>query len=423
MTASAGTVSERAIPREPTLKSGRLGPRDILRIATSGLLSRRLRSALTALGIAIGIAVMLAVLGIAESSRATLLAELDRIGSNLLTVSAGQTFLGADSALPQEATSMIDRIGPVDSATSVSQTSATVRRTDQIDPAETGGIAVQAADTDLLESLGGTLAAGRFLDDAVDGYPAVVLGSVAAERLGIASLEQPVLVWIADRWWSVVGIMDSLPLAPELDRSALVGRDAAAALLDSDGAPDDDLRPRGTRPARRRAGRPAGDGGPGASRGDQRQPALRRHRSAGRGGLGLHDPLPGTRRGGRARRGARHRQRDADGRARAAERDRPAPSPRGDPRPHRRPVPRGSGAAGRRRRCRRGAPGLASWPRPTRSARAGSSPCRSPEWSAGSWRPRWSARWPGSIRPFAPRTRHRRTRCEPEPGRRQPSRR
>ena len=113
MTASAGTVSERVIP-QPTLKSGRLGHATSCASPRCGLLSRRLRSALTALGIAIGIAVMLAVLGIAESSRATLLAELDRIGSNLLTVSAGQTFLGADSALPQEATSMIDRIGPVD---------------------------------------------------------------------------------------------------------------------------------------------------------------------------------------------------------------------------------------------------------------------------------------------------------------------
>ena len=129
---------------------------------------------------------MLAVLGIAESSRATLLAELDRIGSNLLTVSAGQTFLGADSALPQEATAMIDRIGPVDSATSVSQTTATVRRTDRIDPAETGGIAVQAADPDLLD-VARRHARGRPVPRRrVDGYPAVVLGSVAAERLGIA---------------------------------------------------------------------------------------------------------------------------------------------------------------------------------------------------------------------------------------------
>lgn len=219
------------------LRVGRLGPRDIGRIAAAGLGSRRLRSALTALGIAIGIAAMLAVLGIAESSRATLLSELDRIGSNLLTVSAGQTFFGDDASLPEESPSMIDRIGPVEGASSVSQTSATIRRTDKISEAETGGIAVAATDPDLLETLRGTLASGRFIDDAIDDYPAVVLGAVAAERLGIDSVGEGVLVWIADRWWSVVGILDSLPLAPEIDRSALVGRPAAEALLGADEAP------------------------------------------------------------------------------------------------------------------------------------------------------------------------------------------
>jgi putative ABC transport system permease protein len=230
-------MSEAVLGEAVVLRVGRLGPRDILHIATGGLGSRRLRSALTALGIAIGIAAMLAVLGIAESSRATLLAELDRIGSNLLTISAGQTFFGEDSALPEESTGMVGRIGPVEGASSTSITSATVRRTDKIDEAETGGIAVQATDDDLLETLGGTLAAGRFIDHAIDGYPAVVLGAVAAERLGIDSLQDPVLVWIGDRWWSVVGILDPLPLAPEIDRSALVGRDAAEALLDAEAAP------------------------------------------------------------------------------------------------------------------------------------------------------------------------------------------
>jgi putative ABC transport system permease protein len=211
------------------LRVGRMGPGDILRIATAGLGSRRLRSALTALGIAIGIAAMLAVLGIAESSRATLLAELDRIGSNLLTVGSGQTFLGDDASLPEESTSMIDRIGPVESASSVSAVPATVRKTDLISEAETSGIAVQATDHDLLDTLGGTLAAGRFIDEALDGYPAVVLGAIAAERLGITALDHPVLVWIDDSWWSVVGILDPLPLAPEIDRSALIGREIAEA--------------------------------------------------------------------------------------------------------------------------------------------------------------------------------------------------
>jgi putative ABC transport system permease protein len=225
------------MPRTVALRSGRLGPRDIGRIAASGLGSRRLRSALTAIGIAIGIAAMLAVLGIAESSRATLLAELDRIGSNLLTVSAGQTFFGDDATLPLTATSMIDRVGPVEGASSVTSTSATIRRTDKISEAETGGIAVQATDPDLLETLGGSLAAGRFIDEAVADYPAVVLGAVAAERLGIDSVRDGVLVWIDDGWWSVVGILDPLPLAPEIDRSALIGRPVAEARLDAEQAP------------------------------------------------------------------------------------------------------------------------------------------------------------------------------------------
>jgi putative ABC transport system permease protein len=218
------------------LTTGRLGPVDLGLIAARGLRSRRLRSALTALGIAIGIAAMVAVVGIAESSRASLLATLARIGSNLLTVTPGQTFLGADASLPGEAVGMIERVGPVQAVSAVSSTSATVRRTNLIPAAETGGIAVQAADADLLETLSGTLAAGRFLDDAVDSYPAVVLGSVAASRLGIGDLDEPVVVWIDGRWWSVVGILDPLPLAPEIDRSALVGFDVARSLLSSDGA-------------------------------------------------------------------------------------------------------------------------------------------------------------------------------------------
>jgi len=218
-------------------ETGGLGILDLGRIAGRGLASRRVRSGLTALGIAIGIAAMLAVLGIAESSRATLLAQLDRIGSNLLVVTPGQSFFGDDVSLPDDAVAMIARIGPVDGTAAVAQVSATVRRTDKIDADETGGIAVQAADPRLLDTLKGTLAHGRFIDAAVERYPAVVLGSVAAQRLAITDLDDPVTVWIGGRWWSVVGILDPLPLAPEIDRSALVGFAAAEDLLGSDGAP------------------------------------------------------------------------------------------------------------------------------------------------------------------------------------------
>ena len=213
------------------------GPVAVARIAGRALGSRKLRSGLTSVGIAIGIAAMVSVLAISDASRASLLAVLDRLGTNMLTVSPGQSFLGDAVQLPDDAVAMIRRIGPVQAASAATVLSADVRRTDLVNPNETGGIAVLAVDRSLLETLGGTMRAGRFLDAAVDGYPTVVLGSKAAQVLGIADLDAPIRLWIAGRWFTVIGIMDPLPLAPELDRAALMGRPAAATWLDATVAP------------------------------------------------------------------------------------------------------------------------------------------------------------------------------------------
>jgi putative ABC transport system permease protein len=223
--------------RPPRLRPGRLGSFELLRIGGRGLAARRLRSTLTAIGIAIGIAAMLAVLGISEASRASLLSVLDRLGTNLLTVTPGQTFLGTEATLPTDSPAMIRRIGPIDGVSAVTSVEATVRRTDQVDKAETGGIAVLAVQTSLLETLGGSMARGRFLDGATERYPTVVLGSIAAERLGIVDLDAGVQVWIGGRWFTVVGILDPLPLTPEFDRAALIGLPAAETAFDTHPAP------------------------------------------------------------------------------------------------------------------------------------------------------------------------------------------
>jgi putative ABC transport system permease protein len=215
--------------------SSRLHPRDLLAVAGTGLRTRRLRASLSALGIAIGIAAMVAVLGISASSRADLLAQLDELGTNLLTASPGKSFLGADAKLPEESVGMIRRIGPVRRVAATGPVTATVRRSDQIPEVETGGISVLAADPHLLDTLGGTLAAGRFLNAATARYPAVVLGAKAAERLGVDRAGGQ--VWLGDRWVTVVGILRPVALAPEVDRAALVGFPVAEALLGSDGSP------------------------------------------------------------------------------------------------------------------------------------------------------------------------------------------
>lgn len=212
-----------------------LRPIDVMRVGVGSLGARAARTLLTALGIAIGIAALVSVVGISSSSRADLLAQLDKFGTNLLEVRAGQSVFGEAATLPEEAPSMIRRIGPVDDVSAVAGLNATVRRTDLIPASETGAIAVDAATTELLSTVGGTLKEGRFMDASTESLPAVVLGSTAARRLGIDSLEGSPMVWIGGRWWAVIGILDPVPLLESLDSAVLVGFGAAEDLLDHDG--------------------------------------------------------------------------------------------------------------------------------------------------------------------------------------------
>jgi putative ABC transport system permease protein len=198
--------------------------RDVLAAAAIGLRSRRMRAALSALGISIGIASIVAVIGISGSTQANLLAEIDALGTNLLTVAPGQQALGGAAVLPPSAPAKIGHLESVQRAAAVYDvTSGTVLRSNFIDVLNTGGLGVMAADPGLLATLRGSLAAGTFLTQATARYPAVVLGSTAARQLGITSLARHPLVYISGHWFAVVGVMRHLPLAPELDVEALIG--------------------------------------------------------------------------------------------------------------------------------------------------------------------------------------------------------
>jgi putative ABC transport system permease protein len=217
--------------------TSRLRTSDALRVGAIGLRARRGRTVLTAIGIAIGIAAMVAVLGISASSRADLLAQLDRLGTNLLAVTPGQSFLGDNAKLPTDAPAMIRRIAPVQSAAAVATTDATVRRSDLIPNTETGGLSVVAAETNLVKTLQGHVRDGTFLNDATKRYPSVVLGADAATTLGIASVTGAPRVFIGGQWFTVIGILDPLPLAPALDQSVMVGFPVAIARLGIDSSP------------------------------------------------------------------------------------------------------------------------------------------------------------------------------------------
>src|SRR5262245_57082013 len=219
------------------LTPARLSPRDVFRVGGAGLRARPLRVFLSALGIAIGIAAMVSVVGISTSSRADLQRTLDRLGTNLLTVAPGNTIFGEDAELPVESIAMIRRIGPVTGVAATGKVSSKVYRTDRIPAVESGGMSVQAASADLVSTVGGTVYSGTWLNAATARYPAVVLGSRAAQRLGVTRAGPDIQVYIGKRWFTVVGILAPVPLAPELDLSALVGWDAAQTYLGFNGHP------------------------------------------------------------------------------------------------------------------------------------------------------------------------------------------
>jgi len=220
-----------------TLSPSRLHPSDVARTASVGLRTRKMRAALSALGITIGIAAMVGVLGLSESSKSDLLSQLDRLGTNLLTVQAGTGIgLGAGE-LPEESAVMVARIGPVETTSVVSAVDASVYKSDLIPSGQSGGLSVQAVDINLLDTLAGTIAAGRWHDEASAAFPTVVLGSVAAERLGIAAVTGNQQIWLGDQWFTVIGILDQFDLNADLDRAAMVGLVAADSYLGHDNVP------------------------------------------------------------------------------------------------------------------------------------------------------------------------------------------
>jgi len=215
-----------------TARAGRLGLKDGLRVASVGLRARPLRAALSALGIAIGTAAIVAILGLSASSQAGLLAEIDRLGTNLLTVEAGQSVTGQDAELPVEAPGRITLLGDVRVVAHTGlMKHEKAYRSSLIPAGNTGGLQVRATSLNLLSVLNTGLARGRWLNAGTAREPVAVLGAVAAERLGIDRVHTDQRIWLGGRWFTVAGILEPSPLATDIDVSALVGYPAAEEYL------------------------------------------------------------------------------------------------------------------------------------------------------------------------------------------------
>jgi putative ABC transport system permease protein len=220
-----------------TVAPKKLSPSDLVRLSAVGLRTRKLRAGLSALGIAIGVAAIVAVLGLSSSSSAGLLSEISKLGTNLLTVQPGETLAGGTAELPKAAPAMIGRIGPVTQVQETGSTNADVYRSPLILAVDTNALSVDAASLGLLPTIGTTVERGSYLNAATAEEPVCVLGAAAAQYLGIDRVFSGERVWLDNMWFYVAGILNPAVLTPEIDSSVLVGFPAAEHYLGFDGHP------------------------------------------------------------------------------------------------------------------------------------------------------------------------------------------
>jgi len=228
-----------------TITSGRpsathLHPGDLAGLASVGLRTRKLRAALSALGIAIGVGAIVAVLGLARSSQAGLLAEISQLGTNLLTVNNGTTFTGAPAELPVVAPAMIGRLPGVNTVQYTGVLgNVNAYRNPYIPSINTNALSVDASSLGLPATVGTSLAQGSYLNAATARGPVAVLGAAAAQRMGIDRIWPGERIWVGGHWLYIVGILNSATLAPQIDSSILIGFPAAEKYFGFDGHPSE----------------------------------------------------------------------------------------------------------------------------------------------------------------------------------------
>lgn len=226
-----------AAPPSGTLAPSRLRIADIIPVGLLGVRGRPMRAVLSGLGIAIGIACVVAVLGISASSQARLLAQIDALGTNLLTVTAGNSAIGGTATLPTTAPAMISRITGVDDVASTGEVRGGVYRNDRVSAGQTGGLTILAASPTLTRTLGVPVVSGTWLNQATSRFPVAVLGASAASRLGIDRVDDSPQIYAAGRWFTVIGILGPSTLDTSIDSAVLVGEPIATSLMGFDGHP------------------------------------------------------------------------------------------------------------------------------------------------------------------------------------------
>jgi putative ABC transport system permease protein len=226
--------------------------RDLVDEALAGVAARPARLALTTLGTVLGVAALVGTVGLAQTAGGQIAGRFDAVTMTEVVVAPrdpsaspgggaqGDTpSTGPVAALPWDAEARLGRLAGVVASGTYSRLNVgdvRVRTVPVVDPsgAAEHTMPVAAASPGLLATLNGEVVTGRFFDEGHDqrADPVAVLGAHAADRLDINRVDVQPTVFIGDRAFTVIGIIDDVSRRTELLDSVLIPNGTAVALYE-----------------------------------------------------------------------------------------------------------------------------------------------------------------------------------------------
>ena len=215
--------------------------RDLLGVAWSGLTSRRIRTLLIMLGPIVGVAAMVAAVGLTESAKGDLKQRLSQLGTNLIIAQAGGTFGSQNPTFPADAVQRVRAVPTVTNASATTNLSSVIAI-----PIEGGSdyyqafpVPVRAADTSLPSVLQVPIHDGRWLSSSDERLhaPVAVLGAGLADQYGYLSGETRT-IRLDNTNFGVVGVLGNVALDPDLDNAVFITQWSAKHVFDTDGKPN-----------------------------------------------------------------------------------------------------------------------------------------------------------------------------------------
>jgi putative ABC transport system permease protein len=207
--------------------------RDLVDESLAGVTARPARLALTTLGTVLGIAALVTTIGVGQTASGQIAERFDEAAATRVVVEADSRSFGEEqdvalTRLPWDSPERAMRLAGVESAGSYTRvgTGGQVSGGPATDPAGEGrfDVPISAVSPGLFDAVRAQLATGRLFDSGHDerADQVAVLGTYAAERLGVNRVDSQPSVFIGERAFTVIGILDSVAARAELQDAVII---------------------------------------------------------------------------------------------------------------------------------------------------------------------------------------------------------